>query len=138
MRTKLRQVYYTMFLQCMYIKDHGLMGGMVFMIDRDDFNNVFCGQGEYPLTNALKRCLTTHTGKSNYLEAISTPIQSHQSKYCKHSLRRYSNACHKQNYQNPKFLDSQYFYCDGRATLQTRYEPHLSSLCNPEIGFKLF
>lgn len=49
--------------QCHYIKDHGLMGGMFWALDLDDFRGTFCGQGAYPLMNQLKDCLGTYTGK---------------------------------------------------------------------------
>ena len=38
------------------------MGGMFWALDLDDFRGTFCGNGEYPLMNQLKDCLTTYTG----------------------------------------------------------------------------
>ena len=38
------------------------MGGMFWALDLDDFRGTFCGDGEYPLMNRLKDCLTTYTG----------------------------------------------------------------------------
>ena len=55
------------------------MGGMFWAIDLDDFNNVFCGQGEYPLMNALKDCLTTYTGSLNDLDIPNVSVRSYRS-----------------------------------------------------------
>lgn len=40
-------------IKAQYIKDKGLGGAMIWSIDQDDHNNL-CGNGKYPLLNALK------------------------------------------------------------------------------------
>lgn len=50
------------------------MGGMFWALDLDDFRGTFCGDGEYPLMNRLKDCLTTYTGV--YTLPYSTLIYS--------------------------------------------------------------
>ena len=39
------------------IKEKGLMGGMFWTLDLDDFSGSQCGQGPYPLMNAVKKHL---------------------------------------------------------------------------------
>merc|ERR1719259_886743 len=41
-----------------YIVDNGYAGGMVWALDLDDFNGETCGQGKYPLMNAIKSVLS--------------------------------------------------------------------------------
>ena len=52
-----------------FLKAKGLLGAMFWAIDLDDFQNI-CGQGKYPLLNAMAKVLsgnvvppTTHVGK---------------------------------------------------------------------------
>lgn len=41
-----------------YIRDNGFGGTMAWALDLDDFKGHFCGQGPYPLANAVKdECL---------------------------------------------------------------------------------
>ena len=41
------------------VKKNSLRGVMFWAIDLDDFNGTHCGQGKYPLMNAVKKYLTT-------------------------------------------------------------------------------
>ncbi|XP_041364268.1 acidic mammalian chitinase-like [Gigantopelta aegis] len=40
-----------------YIKDNNLLGFMAWEMSYDDFSGEFCGQGQYPLLNSLKRAI---------------------------------------------------------------------------------
>lgn len=46
--------------QANYIKKMNLGGGMVWALDLDDFRNR-CGEGNYPLLNAIRSVLTRDT-----------------------------------------------------------------------------
>ena len=50
------------------IKEKGLMGAMFWALDLDDFSGSQCGQGPYPLVNAVKK----------YLAGSTTPTQGPQ------------------------------------------------------------
>jgi len=49
------------FIQIKYIKDHNFGGIVAWSIDLDDFSGI-CGQGNYPLLNAIKYELSNSTG----------------------------------------------------------------------------
>uniref|UniRef100_A0A671RQN1 Acidic mammalian chitinase-like n=1 Tax=Sinocyclocheilus anshuiensis TaxID=1608454 RepID=A0A671RQN1_9TELE len=40
-----------------YLQEHGFGGAFVWALDLDDFSGYFCGQGNYPLVNHLKKWL---------------------------------------------------------------------------------
>uniref|UniRef100_A0A673G3U9 Chitinase-3-like protein 1 n=1 Tax=Sinocyclocheilus rhinocerous TaxID=307959 RepID=A0A673G3U9_9TELE len=40
-----------------YLQEHGFGGAFVWSLDLDDFSGYFCGQGNYPLVNHLKKWL---------------------------------------------------------------------------------
>ncbi|XP_050979385.1 acidic mammalian chitinase [Labeo rohita] len=40
-----------------YLREHGFGGAFVWALDLDDFSGYFCGQGNYPLINLLKKWL---------------------------------------------------------------------------------
>ncbi len=40
-----------------YLQEHGFGGAFVSALDMDDFSGYFCGQGNYPLINHLKKWL---------------------------------------------------------------------------------
>uniref|UniRef100_A0A8C1PZD2 Oviductal glycoprotein 1 n=1 Tax=Cyprinus carpio TaxID=7962 RepID=A0A8C1PZD2_CYPCA len=40
-----------------YLQEHGFGGAFVWALDLDDFSGYFCGQGNYPLINHLKKWL---------------------------------------------------------------------------------
>ena len=49
------------FIQIKYVKDHNFGGITAWAIDLDDFSGM-CGQGKYPLLNAIKYELSNSTG----------------------------------------------------------------------------
>ena len=44
-------------IQCEYIRDNNLAGGMFWEITLDDYLGTVCNDGTYPLINTLKDCL---------------------------------------------------------------------------------
>ncbi|XP_062997962.1 chitotriosidase-1-like [Elgaria multicarinata webbii] len=58
-----------------YLKQNNLGGGMVWAIDLDDFKNAFCGQGAYPLLQAMKREL----GSTGLTPSFRPPIPAETS-----------------------------------------------------------
>jgi chitinase len=41
--------------KCYYIAKRRLAGAMIWSLDLDDFNGIFCGQGKYPLVKKVKK-----------------------------------------------------------------------------------
>ncbi|XP_008145373.2 acidic mammalian chitinase-like [Eptesicus fuscus] len=58
-------------LKAEWLLQNGFGGAMVWAIDLDDFTGTFCGQGRYPLMNALKSALSVST--PNCRVPTSTP-----------------------------------------------------------------
>ena len=46
-----------------YLVNEGLRGGLIWTFDLDDFRGGFCGEGKYPLVNAVKTVLDEHRRK---------------------------------------------------------------------------
>jgi len=60
----------TIGIKAQYIKDKGLAGGMIWALDLDDFKNIACGQGKYPLLNAI---VNVFSGASPNTPATTEP-----------------------------------------------------------------
>jgi len=45
------------FVKIKYLQEHSFGGAFVWALDLDDFSGNFCGQGNYPLVNNLKKWL---------------------------------------------------------------------------------
>lgn len=59
------------------IKEKNLLGAMFWALDLDDFKGTFCGQGRYPLMNAVKRALGGGTEPTpSLLPPVSSALPS--------------------------------------------------------------
>ncbi|CAF3301610.1 unnamed protein product [Rotaria sp. Silwood2] len=54
--------------KCHFIAKQRLSGAMIWALDLDDFNGIFCGQGKYPLLTKVKKTL----------EKLQKPIRFHK------------------------------------------------------------
>ena len=60
-------------MHALFITGKNLAGAMFWTLDMDDFNGKQCGQGRYPLLNAVKNALEGKSKTNNKITAEEKP-----------------------------------------------------------------
>ena len=58
-----------------WLKEEGFGGIMIWSVDMDDFRGI-CGNGKFPLVNAMKQDLEGYTVKLDYNGPYETPTSN--------------------------------------------------------------